>query len=85
MAKFVLKNNYFELNSNEKYQISGTGTAFKFTAPCACISWLHLHGYSVCQKFSLGYGSGTLLIFFTFGQLVKKNLMISWNAKQFSF
>ena len=34
---------------------------------------------SKMNKFSLGFGSGTLMIFFSFGQPVKKNLMCFWN------
>ena len=35
--------------------------------------------FSKINKFSLGSGSGTLMIFFSFGQPMKKNLMIFWN------
>ena len=31
------------------------------------------------KKFKLGFGSDIVTIFFSFGQLVKVNLMISWN------
>ena len=37
MAEFVLKNNYFEFNSNVKHQISGTAIGTKFAPTCACI------------------------------------------------
>ena len=37
MAKFVLKNNYFEFNGKVKQQISGTGIGAKFAPPYACI------------------------------------------------
>ena len=37
MAEFVLKNNYFEFNSNVKHQISGTAIGTKFAQPYACI------------------------------------------------
>ena len=37
MAKFVLKNNYFEFNSKVKQQISGTAIGTKFAHPYACI------------------------------------------------
>ena len=37
MAKFVLKNNYFEFNGKVKQQISGTAIGTKFTPPYACI------------------------------------------------
>ena len=37
MAEFVLKNNYFEFDSNVKHQISGTATGTKFAPPYACI------------------------------------------------
>ena len=37
MAEFVLKNNYFEFNSNVKHQISGTAIGTKFAPPYACI------------------------------------------------
>lgn len=37
MAEFVLKNNYFEFNSQVKRQISGTAIGTKFAPPYACI------------------------------------------------
>ena len=37
MTEFVLKNNYFEFNSNVKHQISGTAICTKFDPPYACI------------------------------------------------
>ena len=37
MAEFVLKNNYFEFNSQVKHQISGTAIGTKFAPPYACI------------------------------------------------
>ena len=37
MARFVLKNNFFELDSKIKQQISGTAIGTKFAAPYACI------------------------------------------------
>ena len=37
MAEFVLKNNYFEFNSEIKHQISGTAIGTKFAPPYACI------------------------------------------------
>ena len=37
MAEFLLKNNYFEFNSNVKHQISGTAIATKFAPPYVCI------------------------------------------------
>ena len=37
MAKFVLKNNYFEFNGKVKQQISGTAIGTKFVPPYACI------------------------------------------------
>ena len=37
MAEFVLKNNYFEFESNVKHPISGTATVTKFTPPYTCI------------------------------------------------
>ena len=46
--EFVLKNNYFEFNSNVKHQISGTTIGRKFTPPCMFI--YGLHGESVSQK-----------------------------------
>ena len=36
MTKFVLKNNFFELNSKMKQQISGTAIGTKFAPPYAC-------------------------------------------------
>ena len=41
MAEFVLKNNYFEFDSNVKHQISGTDIGTKFPPPYACIYGLH--------------------------------------------
>ena len=49
MAEFVPKNNYFEFNSNVKYQISGTAIGMKF-APTICVYIYGLHGESVSQK-----------------------------------
>ena len=37
MAKFALKNNYFEFNNKVKLQISGTAIGTKFAPPYACI------------------------------------------------
>ena len=37
MAEFVLKNNFFEFDSNVKQQISGTAIGTKFAPPYACI------------------------------------------------
>ena len=37
MAKFVLKNNFFEFNSKIKQQVSDTAIGTKFAPPCACI------------------------------------------------
>ena len=37
MAKFVLKNNFFEFDSKIKRQISGTAIGTKFAPPYACI------------------------------------------------
>ena len=91
VAEFVLKNNYFEFNSSVKHQISGTTIGTKFAPPYACIYGNLPHhmrvyiwttwriSFSKMNKFSLGFGSGTLMIFFSFGQPVKKNLMIFWN------
>ena len=41
MAEFVLKNNYFEFDSNVKHQISGTAIGTKFAPPCLYIYGLH--------------------------------------------
>ena len=81
MAEFVLKNNYFEFDLNVKHQISGTAIGRKFAPPYACIemetTWRI--SSSKMNKFSPGFGSGTLMIVFSFGQPVKKNLMIFRN------
>ena len=37
MAKFVLKNKFFEFNSKNKQHISGTAIGTKFAPPYACI------------------------------------------------
>ena len=37
MAQFVLKNNYFELNSKVKQQVSGAAIGTKFAPPYTCI------------------------------------------------
>ena len=37
MAKFVLKNNFFEFKSKIKQQVSGTAIGTKFAPPYACI------------------------------------------------
>ena len=44
MAKFVLQNNYFELNGETKQQISGTAIGTK-SALCTSIC-MHIHGPS---------------------------------------
>ena len=67
MTEFVLKNNYFVFNSNMKHQIAGTAIGTKFAPPYACI------------YFDYGFGSVTLMIFFSFGQFLKKYLMNFWN------
>ena len=80
MVEFALKNNYFEFNSNVKHKISGTAIGTKFTPPYACVYiWTTWRiSFSKLNKFSLGFGSGTL-IFFSLRQPVKKNLMIFWS------
>ena len=50
MAEFNLKNNYFEVNSNLKHQISGTAIAAKFAPPYACMYIYGLHEESISQK-----------------------------------
>ena len=47
-TEFILKNNYFEFNSNVKHHISGTATGTIFARPYAYI--YGLHGESVSQK-----------------------------------
>ena len=37
MAKFVLKNNFFEFDTKAKKEISGTAIGTKFALPYACI------------------------------------------------
>ena len=37
LAEFVLKNNYFEFNSDVYCQISGTAMGTKFAPPYACM------------------------------------------------
>ena len=37
MAGSILKNNYFELNSNVRHQIPGKAIESKFASPYACI------------------------------------------------
>ena len=37
MAEVVLRNKYFQFNSNLKHQISGTAIGTKFAPPYACI------------------------------------------------
>ena len=81
MAEFVLKNNYFDFNSNVTYQISGTAIG-KILAPAYMLLYIWISwriSFSKMNKFSLAFGSGTNMIFFSFGQLVKKNLMIFQN------
>ena len=41
MAKFVLKNNYFDFNSTVKHQISGTAIGAKFAPPYAISLWIN--------------------------------------------
>ena len=78
MAEFVLKNNYFKFDSNVKHQIFGAAIGTKFAPPYI---WTTLRiSFSKMNKFSLGFGSGTLMIFFSFEQPVKKYFMIFWNG-----
>ena len=49
MAEVVLRNNYFEFNSNLKHQISGTAISTKFAPPYACI-YMYILEESVSQK-----------------------------------
>ena len=37
MARFALKNNYFEFDSMAEQQVSGTAIGTKFTPLCTCI------------------------------------------------
>ena len=37
MAEFVLKNNCFEFNSNQKHHISGTAIGTKLASPYICV------------------------------------------------
>ena len=57
MAEFFLKNNYFDFNSNVKYQRSGTPIVTKFVPPYACV---YIYIWTICRisfskmnKFSL--------------------------------
>ena len=42
MAKFVLRNNYFEFKGETKQQISGTAKGTKFAPPLHVYSWTKL-------------------------------------------
>ena len=66
MAEVVLRNNYFQFNSNLKHQISGTAIGTKFAPPYACIymDYIKNQFFSKMNKVSLGFGSGTLMILF---------------------
>ena len=80
MAEFVLKYNYFQFVSNVKHQISGTAIGTKYVHHMRVNIWTTWRiSFSKMNKSNLGFSSGTLIIFFSFGQPVKKNLMIFWN------
>ena len=72
MTEFVLKNNYFEFKSNVKVRNLPHHMRVH-------ISTTRTISFSKMSKFSFGFGSSKLMIFFSFGQPVKKNLMIFWN------
>ena len=82
MAEFDLKNNNFEFNSNVKHQISGTAICMKFSPPYAYIYVGYMENQFLKNEqiqpwISFRYIDDTF--FFSFGQPVKKNLMIFWN------
>ena len=83
MAEFVLKNNYFEFKSNVKHQISGTAVGLPHHMRVYIWTTWRI-SFSKMNKFSLGFGSGTWMIFFSLGQPVKKNLMTFWNDSTIS-
>ena len=64
MAKFVLKNNYFEFNSNVKHQISGA-ISMKFAPPYACIYVDYMKNqFLKNEQIQSWFGSGTSMKFF---------------------
>ena len=82
MAEFDLKNNNFEFNSNVKHQISGTAICMKFSPPYAYIYVGYMENQFLKNEqiqplISFRYIDDIFL--FSFGQPVKKNLIIFWN------
>ena len=80
MAEFVLKNNYFEFDSNVKHQISGKAIGTKFAPPYACIYMDYMENqFPKDEQIQPWIWFRYTDIFFSFGQPVKKNLMVFWN------
>ena len=80
MAEFVLKNNYFEFDSNVKHQISGTAIGTKFAPPYACIYMDYMENqFLKNEQIQPWIWFRCIDDIFSFGQPVKKNLMIFWN------
>ena len=65
MAELVLKNNYFEFNSNIKHEISETAIRIKFAHHMHVYIWTTQRiNFSKMNKFSFGFGSVTPPVFF---------------------
>ena len=73
MAKFVLKNNYFEFNGKVKQQISGTAIGTKFAPPYACMFMSKVEtNFLETQEM---YGFNIQMMCFLFGSIDKGNLI----------
>ena len=74
MAEFVLKNNFFEFNSQIKQQLSGTAIGTKCAQTCACIFMDKMETeFLETQRGKPFGGLDILTIFSSFGHMVKKN------------
>ena len=73
-AEFVLKNNFFEFNSQIKQQLSGTAIGTKCAQTCACIFMDKMETeFLETQRGKPFGGLDILTIFSSFGHMVKKN------------
>ena len=76
MAKFLLKNNYFEFNEKVSKQISGPAMGTKFAPPYVCIFMNEMEASFLktqqLQPFTLGLD--ILMIYFLYEHMVKNNV-----------
>ena len=80
MAEFVLKNNYFEFDSNMKHQISATAIGKKLAPPYVSIYMDYMENqFLKNEQIEPWIWFRYIDDIFSIGQPVKKNLMLFWN------